>query len=237
MRVRLRGWRPIGASTRRARARRRRARARGTRARLRARRAARTSAVCAARVFATTMQAARVLVEAVHDAGARQRGGAGVVVQQGVEQRARAGCRCRDARPGRPACRSPAVRRPRTRSASGDVLGRNAWRARAGTQLDVDALAAAHAAARRRHGAPSTRTSPGVDPAAGGGCARARAAAAASAWSSRCRAQAAGDGERSRRTTPRPRRRPRRRSRGRSVGYNLARLTKDADDDDRNGEM
>jgi hypothetical protein len=49
-------------------------------------------------------QAAGVLVEAVHDAGARHRHQLRAVVQQAVQQRARPVAGTPDARPGRPAC-------------------------------------------------------------------------------------------------------------------------------------
>ena len=47
----------------------------------------RTRSVCAASVLRDDQEAARVLVEAVHDAGARHAGERGRVREQGVEQR------------------------------------------------------------------------------------------------------------------------------------------------------
>ena len=119
----------------------------------------RTSAVCAGERARDDQQAARVLVEPVHDAGPRHDGEPGIAREQRVLQRAVAGCRRRGERPGRPACRGPEqVLDPRARSSSGIACGsRRALVRQLG--VDLDGLAAEDPVPRPAR-APSTCTSP-----------------------------------------------------------------------------
>ena len=94
-------------------------------------------------------EAARVLVEAMDDAGARERGELRARGAAARSAACRPSCRCPDARPGRPACRRRAARRPRGRSRARSARVRRRSSRGSGGGADDDVFAAPDPARRR----------------------------------------------------------------------------------------
>ena len=215
-------------------ARRRSSRARSRRARrarysrlTRARRELRARGGLRLERLGDDQQAARVLVEAMHDARARQRRERRRVMQQRVEQRAVAIAAARMHDEARRLVDARGAPRPRARSSSAIACGAcGVVGARRPSARRSTALAAARRWRVAAHGAPSTRDVAGVDPRLAAGCANAAGSSCASAWSRRRPAQrrrarvSSGRGRRGVAAATRP------------VGYNSRGSRSDADDDD-----
>ena len=124
----------------------------------RARTAARPARCAPRSVRATTMTPGGVLVEAVHDAGARQRRQRRVAVQQRVDQRAGRVAGARDARPGPAGLSSTKTSRPRTGRRAGCPRARrgSARRGRRSSATDSPP----RTGSRGAHRLPSSRASP-----------------------------------------------------------------------------